>query len=111
MARLVGARPRDLRLQELRATERWYEVAIAQTQRLLDRYDLMPSSEADFALLNALEFQREMMDEYAEVFTQCMLDGEPADEGTPAKPSKPRKRTKVKPLVKAAGSTTYRDLQ
>lgn len=104
MSRLVQARPRDLRLQGLRAAERWYEVAIAQTQRLLDEYDLMLPSDADFALLKALEFQREMMDEYADVFTHCMLEGESPDEGTPVKSHKPRKHIKVKPLVKAAGS-------
>ena len=77
MLQLVQGRPRDVWLQELQGAERWYEVAIAQTQRLLDNYDSTPSSDADSALLKALEFQREMMDEYTEVLTHVCLTASP----------------------------------
>jgi len=95
----------DPRLEELRKAAQWYQIAIGQTERLLDKYDLMPSSGADLALIKALRFQKQMMDEYAGVFTRLMSGGEPVEEGVTAKPSRPRERIKVKPLTKAAGSS------
>jgi hypothetical protein len=91
------------RREELQRAERWYEIAIARTEKLLDEYDWMPSSEADPALVKALKFQEEMMDEYADTFRQLMLEGEPASKGVPAK-RKPRERIQLKPLTRTAGS-------
>lgn len=93
----------NCRREELHRAECSYRVAIAQTQKLLDQYDSLPPSEGDLALIRALKFQKEMMDEYAEAFTQLMREDEPTAGGVPAKPRKPRERAKLKPLSKTAG--------
>jgi len=89
---------------ELHRAEHWYIVAIAQTQRLLDELDSLPLSEGDLELIKALRFQKEMMDEYAEVFTRLAIEGESKQAGVRPKRPKQRERIKPKPLSKAAGS-------
>jgi len=98
------AEVRALRLEKLHKAEHWYDIAIAQTQKVLDEYDFMPPSQGDRALQRALQFQNEMMDEYAEMFTQLMLEDDLPNNGVPVKRSKPRKRIRLKPLTKTAGS-------
>ena len=98
-----GAESEARRLKELSRAAHWYSVAIAQTQQRLDEYDMAPSSEGDLALLKALKFQKEMMDEYADVFARFLSEGESMNKGCRARPRKRRERVKPKPLVKTAG--------
>ena len=90
--------------EELHRAE--HSIAIAQTRKLLNEYDSLPSSARDLALLKALQFQRQMMDEYAEVFNRLMLQGESKEVRVPPRPRKQRERVKLKPLSRAAGSTS-----
>jgi hypothetical protein len=92
--------------EELHRAEHWYTVAIAQTQKLLDEFDSLPLSGGDLALMKALRFHKEMMDEYAEVFTRLALGGESKQAGIRPRPRKQREPIKPKPLSKAAGSTS-----
>jgi hypothetical protein len=109
MSELAREGAQDPRLEELRKAAQWYQIAIGQTERLLDNYELILSSGADLVvLIKALRFQKQMMDEYAEVFTLLMPQCEPVEEGVTAKPSRPRERIKVKPLTKAAGCNRTR---
>ena len=90
--------------EELHKAEHWYTVAIAQTQKVLDAYDSLPTSEGDFALMKALQFQKDMMDEYADVFTRLTLAGEPREASVRARLRKQREGIKQRPLSMAAGS-------
>jgi hypothetical protein len=104
VSRSSGSEGEVHRREELHRAEHWYTVAIAQAQRLLDELDSLPLSEGDLALIKALRFQKEMMDEYAEGFTRLAIEGGLKQAGVRPKPPKQRERIKPKPLSKAAGS-------
>lgn len=106
-----GTEAEPLWLEKLHEAERWYEIAIARTQRVLDEYDSMSPSSRDSVLKRALKFQNEAMDEYAEVFTQLMSESQRAEKAAPTKSrtQTPQRHSrtprKAKPLYKRAGST------
>jgi len=61
--------------KRLLLAESWYNIALAQTQQVLDKYDSMSPPDGNLALKKALKFQNDKMDDYAEALTAFLQRG------------------------------------